>query len=54
MYGYCLVCRKKIEFTPTTVKQNKNGTYTAMGTHGNTGHKISRIISKDDAMKLKK
>lgn len=51
MYGYCLICRKKVEFTPEKMKQNPNGTYTVMGMHGS--HKISRIVSKAEGMKMK-
>lgn len=50
MMGYCLVCKRKVEFQPTNVKKNKNGTITVLGKHKN--HFVSRIVKATDAPKI--
>lgn len=42
MLGYCLVCKKKVEFTPTKTKKLKNGLTVHMG-KDKYGHTVSVI-----------
>lgn len=44
MMGYCLTCKKKVEFTPTKKKKLKNGLVAYIG-KDKYNHKVS-VISK--------
>ncbi len=50
--GYSLTMKKMVEFQPKSKKQNKNGTYVVKGV-SSQGETISKIVSKQDVMKLK-
>ena len=43
--GYCLVCKKKVDFSASETKKLKNGTTMHMG-KDKAGHKVSAITKK--------
>ena len=51
--GYCMKCRAKREMKDVKTEKTKRGTFMAKGTCTKCGTRMAKVLSKEQAAKIK-